>query len=251
MEKCLLLLHVTCSVPNLFIFCPWYRTDNSGRKLRTLQSPLGIPLGPIALALETRPWVEHSKGPNPLGRHAFLFFQLSYIFWTIIKSQEFLFLFLSPLPLSLSHAHFYLISLKKLKYIPTPSDSNRQELSHRHSLRWCLYFLLSSTLGNAYCFLPCLSFHSASLDLSLRLLESLNWQAFMVPLSESTALWRVLKNELMIFLLLCHFYNIWTGSPCLYVLAFHPGFMFESLGNFLWCWDPTTLGWWSLGISFI
>ena len=168
MEKCLLLLHVTCSVPNLFILCPWYRTDNSGRTLRTLQSPLGVTLGPIALVLETGPWVVHSKGPSPLGRRAFLFFQLSYIFWTIIKSQEFL--FLSPFPLSLSHAHFYLISLKKLKYIPTPTHI-RVVVTDKS---W-IYFLLSSTLGNPYWFLSCFSFHPAPLDLSLRLLESLKF----------------------------------------------------------------------------
>lgn len=103
-------------------------------------------------------------------------------------------------------------------------------------------FLLSPVLHLGECLLffvlPFFSF--SPLDLSLRLLESLNWQAFMVPLSESTALWKSVKNELMIFLLLCHFYNIWTGSP-----ASRPGFPswihVQSLGNFFVMLGPNHL----------
>lgn len=67
------------------------------------------------------------------------------------------------------------------------------------------------------------------------------WQAFTVTLSKLAALSKVWQNELMIFLLLCGSYIIWTNSPWFYCLVLHPGFMFESPGSFLRCWDPTIL----------
>lgn len=132
MEKYLLLLCVTCSGPNWFILGPWYRADNSGRTLQTLQSPQHIPLDPTAPALGRGPWVVRGKDSLPLGRRAlFLPFQLFEIFLNYHLKVGRLH--------THTHTHSYLISFGRLKYSATMAHilhgNNWRELNHTRPLK--------------------------------------------------------------------------------------------------------------------
>ena len=104
MEKWLLLLHVTWPMSNLFIFGPWYRTDNSGRHAFLLSNFIKY--------FEKSEDFSHTRTHTHTHTHPYL-------------------IFLKKLKYAATQTHIL-------------CNLNWQELSHRHSLQVELAFLFAT-----------------------------------------------------------------------------------------------------------